>query len=192
MLLAPTFVLAINNPLMWNSQSNGSPAAAVGVSTYVGIGHHHALRLNVASYEVDNAAEALGALAAGGDFGDGTCGTDTSGHADDIGAGWMYFLRERFHGPSFELGVVRRDQALTHCKDDPGGLGFETRSSTSVTYAGRALASWSWLSHEHLFASVSGGISVGREAGEYTDTHARYHDVVAAPELFVRIGWGFR
>ena len=71
LLLSPGFIVAINNPLMWESlRAHQAPPAAIGVSGYVGIDRHQALRLNYATYEVDTAAALVTGLEGGGD---GSC-----------------------------------------------------------------------------------------------------------------------
>jgi hypothetical protein len=106
LLLSPAFVVATNNPVMWERlTSDDGPRAAIGISGYIGITAHQAVRLNYATYVVDTLASIWSSVTLADD---GNCGYEVGGHSDDLGAGWMYFLHERWRGPSLELGAVRK------------------------------------------------------------------------------------
>lgn len=188
LLLSPGFILAVNNPLMWESlSSDHAPPAAIGFSGYAGLDHHQALRLNYATYEVDTVA----ALAAGLEgAGDGSCAYVRSGHSNDIGVGWMYFTRERWHGPSLELGAVRKSLHLSYCHNEGDEYG-STTSSTSTAYVARAMVAWSWLYNDHIYASFGAGGSLGGEAGTYSESHLHFRRVAAYPEMYFRLGIAF-
>jgi hypothetical protein len=190
LLLSPGFIVAINNPLMWQSlSSDRAPPAAIGVSGYVGIDRHQAVRLNYATYEVDTAAALATGLAGGGD---GSCAYVRSGHSDDIGAGWMYFTRERWHGPSLELGAVRKSMRLSYCHNNADGDEYaNTTSSDSTAYVARAMVAWSWLYNDHIYASFGAGGSLGGEAGTFNESHNHFRRVAASPEMYFRIGIAF-
>ena len=64
LLLSPQFVVAVNNPIMWTSPSDKAPPAAICVSAYIGLDRHQVLRLNYASYQVDNRQQVVDALLA--------------------------------------------------------------------------------------------------------------------------------
>jgi hypothetical protein len=190
LLLSPGFVVAINNPLMWESLGGShAPAAAIAVSGYIGIDRHQALRLNYATYEVDT----LNAMVTGfGDAGDGVCAYVHSGHSDDIGAGWMYFTRERWRGPSLELGAVRKSLDTGYCHNNASRDEYaSTTHSTSTAYVARAMVAWSWLYNDHIYASFGAGGSLGGEAGTYRESHTQFRRVAAAPEIYFRIGIAF-
>jgi hypothetical protein len=188
LLLSPGFIVAINNPLMWESLTSQAPPAAVGVSGYIGLTRHQALRLNYATYEVDNPSAVLSGLTEGGD---GSCAYELGGHSDDIGAGWMYFLRERWRGPSLELGAVRKSMRLSYCHNDGDEFGSETHT-TSTSYVARAMLAWSWLYSDHIFASFGAGGSLGRETGTSNETGKHFHQLAAYPEMYFRLGFAFQ
>lgn len=152
--------VGINNPLSW-SNSN-----AFGISAYLGIGEHHAIRGNVASYkyrssDVGNVISA----AAGGDGDEASYGGDTS----DVGIAWVYYPRSMWSGLSLELGVLRR--ALDHRLTDEFASP-EFIATRTTTYAGRAMIGWSWLIYDHVFIAVAAGLSIGHESGtETTERH---------------------
>jgi hypothetical protein len=190
LLLSPQFVVAINNPIMWNSSNDGGPPAAVGLSGYIGLDRHQVLRLNYATYAVDNDSQLVDAILAP-EAGDGDCAYELSGRSDDFGVGWDYFVRERYRGLSIELGVVRKSMHLSHCMEDSGGEYASTRYTTSTAYVARAMLAWSWLYTDHLFASFGAGLSAGREAGSDDATGAHFHQLVAYPEVYFRAGFAF-
>lgn len=190
LLLSPQFVVAINNPIMWNSPNDGAPPAAVGVSGYIGLDRHQVLRLNYATYAVDNVQQLADAVT--GSLGDdGGCSHELFGRSDDFGVGWDYFVRERFRGPSIELGAVRKSMHLGHCMEDAYGEYASTTITTSTAYVARAMVAWSWLYNERLFASFGAGFSAGREAGSDDASGAHFHHLVAYPELYFRVGFAF-
>ncbi len=191
----PRFVLAVNSPPSWAlSEYPGGPSLAKAASAYVGFGRHQALRLNVASYEVDPYAT----LAVNAFFGliqaDLAC--SRSGHADDVGAGWMYFLRERWKGPSIEVGVLGRRRSVYDCGTD-NGIDITDMTTTSTTLAVRALVGSNILAWGHVYLSVAAGGSAGYEWGAQVDdgarstTMSRVHRADFEPELFGRVGWAF-
>jgi hypothetical protein len=184
LLLSPQFVVAVNNPLMWTSLHDTGPTMALAASGYVGVARNQAVRVNVASYEIDNLPLFVSDLVGSGD---GSCAFELSGHSDDIGAGWMYFRDDRWRGPSVELGAVRKSMRLTHCLNDSYGEYLTETHSTATTYAARVTVGWSWLYGDHAFASFGAGASVGRDT-EHDDTGGHAHRFVASPELYVRIG----
>jgi hypothetical protein len=152
--------LGVNSPLSWPH------GTSVGGSLYLGIGDHHAIRVNGARYQYRGGAggqlllEALGAE----DL------PSHSGHTSDVGLAWVYYPRRSWSGVTLELGVLRRarDHRLVE-SEDPNVL--ETRTTT---YAGRAMVGWSWLIGKHVFVAVAAGISVGHESG--TEDAQRYPD----------------
>jgi hypothetical protein len=190
LLLSPQFVVAVNNPILWNSVSEGEPPAAVGISGYIGLDRHQVLRLNYATYAVNNLSD-LETAVLSPDAGDGDCAYELSGRSDDFGVGWDYFFRERFHGLSIELGAVRKSMHLGHCLEDAYGEYASTKTTTSTAYVARAMVAWSWLYNDRLFASFGAGFSAGREAGSDDGSGAHFHHLVAYPEIYFRMGFAF-
>ena len=106
--ISERFAIAVNEPFFW-------AAGFVGVSAYVGVEPHHAIRANVARYPAFG-TQAVAAIAApsGGTPGD-------RGGYFDIGVGWQWYPRELWNGPTLEGGLVweqkkkklgREDRAL--------------------------------------------------------------------------------
>jgi hypothetical protein len=197
LLLSPQFVVAINNPIMWKSPtepsprpSEGSGSLAIGVSGYVGIARHQALRVNYATYAT-MLQNFLEFAPLPWDLGDGTCAASVGGHMDDLGVGWMYFFPERWQGLTLEVGAVRKSMHLWHCMNDQYGEYASETHTTSTAYVARAMVGWSALAKDRLFVSFAGGLSAGREAGTDDDTGARFHHLVADPEVYFRIGFAF-
>ena len=189
----PQFALAVNSPFSWMlSRETDGPKLAFAASAYVGIGRHQAVRVNVASYEVDPWALLLAdgfVAAAGGDPGECSRG----GHARDVGVGWMYFLRERWRGPSFELGVLGRERQTSQCLSPfPDGFTTNEVTTSTTTIAARGLVGWSWLVADQLYLSLAAGGSVGVEWGTETpDVTSRVLRSDLEPEIFARLGWVF-
>ncbi len=150
--------LAVNPPFRWASDYE----RAVGVSGYLGLGRHHAIRGNVASYDyAPNIVGELISIAAGGD------GSEAwyQGRVTDVGVAWMYFPRRLWSGATLELGLVRRARDVSLEDEFATPERIETQTTT---YAGRALVGWSWLMFDRVFISFQTGASIGYERGHET------------------------
>jgi hypothetical protein len=143
---------ALNAPWGWFRGS-------AGLSAYVGLGQHHAVRANVARYEASAPLLSVVAVATGGD------GAGYEGRIIDVGAAWVVYPRQLWDGFTFEGGVNRRDRDVSLFEEDHPVVRTQT-----ATYAGRVMIGWSWLLSQHLFVAVAAGVSVGREAGHKTST----------------------
>jgi hypothetical protein len=179
--------VGVNSPLSWPDH------ISFGGSLYVGIGEHHAIRANYASYKYSSSALAgVAALAAGGD------GDEASydGNTTDLGIAWVYYPRRPWSGWMFEVGALRRDR--DHHLDDEFA-NPEVIATRTTTYGGRAMIGWSWLMYDHVFLAVAAGFSIGRESG--TETTQRYETsmpvqtkvsrVAGEGEGLVRLGVAF-
>jgi hypothetical protein len=138
--------IAVNPPFRWWD------GAAIGVSLYVGVTNHHAIRGNYANYEYeDNLIQILGAN-------EGV----KQGRITDFGVAWMYFPRGLCDGLSLEAGLLRRG------RDTSSRMELDTLHTQTTTYSARAMIGWSWLFTDHLFISVAAGVSAGHETGTET------------------------
>jgi hypothetical protein len=153
------FAFAVNSPISWFAAQN------VAASGYIGLDEHQAVRLTVASYEYDAnlVGQAIGGLVFHADL-DGV----RHGRLLDVGAGWMYFPRRTFDGPTLELGLMRRAGWSSEIDDnmDPYSVDRNTQ-----LYAVRALGGWSWLIQDRVMISLAAGAGRGYETG--TETTAR-------------------
>lgn len=149
--------IAVNPPLRWKD------ADSVGISAYAGVSSHHAIRANFATYVDTGGAGAtlIGDLFFNGDGSDAI----THGRITDVGVSWMYFPRKLWSGAFLEAGLLRRARN-SHVEDEFDYP--EVRDTETAYYAGRGLAGWSWLFGDHVFVSVSAGLSVGHEIGRET------------------------
>ena len=92
--------------------------------------------------------------------------------AIDVGAGWMYFPRRVFDGPTVELGVLHRSLD-TELYDDFGTPEKVWRDGQEV--AARALLGWSWMIRNRVFIALAFGASKGYAFGrETTQEDATY------------------
>jgi len=150
--------IAVNPPLRWQH------ADAIGVSAYVALTPHQALRGNISRYDfVGSAAGDIIGLLEGGD-GDEASNT---GRISDTGIGWMYFPRRLWSGPTIEAGLLRRARD-TRTEDEFASPAIVEAQTT--TYAGRALLGWSWLIGGRAFAALAVGGSYGYERGTEVST----------------------
>lgn len=146
--------LAVNSPLSW---VDGTSIAG---SLYARVAPHQAVRISVASYE-DGASAAIVAGLLGQE--------DESSHDGrilDVSAGWMYFPRRLWDGPTLEAGVLRRSGS-TSVRDELADNELVERDTQ--LYAMRALAGWSWHV-ENVMVSFAAGASSGYQTGTETDT----------------------
>jgi hypothetical protein len=154
--------IAVNSPLGWIG------GASVAGSLYARVASHQALRFNVASYEYDTfGGNVVGAL------------TEDEGSYDgrilDISAGWMYFPRRIWDGPTLEAGVLHRSGA-TKVRDEFAE--YEIVERDTQLFAARALAGWSWHIADRVMVSFAAGASMGYESGYETDTKMSYGSTV--------------
>jgi len=143
----PRVALGLNAPWGW---FNGS----IGVSAYVGLGHHYAIRANVTRYR--NA----GPLAFPEDL------PTYTGKILDVGVAWVWYPRQLWDGFMLEVGANRRGRDIS-VEDSDAELLVRTQSTA---YAGRLMIGWSWLVTRHMFIAVAAGVSEGSEAGHETRT----------------------
>lgn len=173
----PGFGIAVNNPIMWRDQES------IGGSFYYRFLPKQFIRVNAAHYRHAGTPvqHALGFLRDG--YLDDYDGRST-GSAVDIGAGWMYFPRRAFDGPTVELGLLWRGD-VRH-RDDV------TRSTTNEL--ARALVGWSWLLRDRWFASVAAGGSAGIANGSEWGRDVMSRDIsfwTTSFEGYVRVGLVF-
>lgn len=183
--------IGFNPPFRWFDKP------AVGVSGYVAIRRHHAIRLNYASYP-NGGLEAVGTLI-GDVFFDGD-GSESiySGRISDIGIGYQFYTRSVFEGLVAELGILRR-RFDTRKDDEWSG---ERVITDATQFAGRALVGWSWLYHERIFLAMAVGLAIGRTTG--TEMYAvdefdpnppfmtrSISRTDASPEVYLRMGARF-
>lgn len=175
--------LAVNSPLGW---IGGTSVAA---SLYARVASQQALRLNVASYELGGPG-IVGAL-----FEDEG---SYDGRLLDISAGWMYFPRRIWEGPTVEAGLLHRS-GKTRVQDEYAMNEIVDRDTQ--LFASRALVGWSWHVADKAMISFAVGASAGYESGSETDTKSTYqmstpvkHDVgewKVTPEAYLRFGFTF-
>jgi hypothetical protein len=178
--------IAVNSPLGW---IGGSSVAG---SLYARVAPHQALRFNVASYEFGTPGAAVV----------GVLGEEDEGSYDgrllDISAGWMYFPRRVWDGPTLEAGVLHRS-GPTSVRDEFAE--YEIVERDAQLFAGRALVGWSWHIADSALVSFAAGASMGYETGSEKDTKMTLgstvpmtHDVSqwkAGFEGYLRFGFTF-
>jgi hypothetical protein len=143
--------IGVNLPFGWFIRSYG-------VSVYVGLHRHFALRANVARYNAESLPTLAVALMAGD-------GGGPAGRIDDYGIGAIWFPRRLWDGPMIEVGALLRNRDTVDHPD------FDDRIETqSTTFAGRATVGWSWLLQTRAFISFAVGFSAGQESGRETIT----------------------
>lgn len=141
--------IATNLPVRWDE------SASVGVSLYVGLLAHHAIRANLATYKSHTTIREVIGEMMGGD------GVDHAGRITDLGIGWVYYPRRTMEGFTLEIGALRRARNVTVY--DPDAVLAYVDHDTTV-YAGRVMLGWSWR-YKLLFTAVAVGASVGHESG---------------------------
>jgi len=158
------FALAINEPFGWPS------GFAIAGSAYARVAAHHAVRLNVASYEyhANVGGDLIDHFVFGGDGDE----SGKTGRYFDVGASWMYFPRRVWDGPSFELGLLHRS-IDTNRYDDFADDDIVDRDGQMI--GARALLGWSWMIHDRVFISIAMGASKGYEFGTQVITPDASH-----------------
>jgi hypothetical protein len=179
------FAIAVNEPFFWSQK-------VIGVSLYLGLGNHQAIRANVANYPaVGTQVTAAIAAPSGGT-------PDDRGGYFDVGAGWQWYPRELWRGPTVELGLVwRSDKARDPDAADMTPVFEVERDATAIV--ARGLVGWSWLFYDRVFIMAAAGGAVGYERGtervqldDYTTMYTRpAPSVVATLEGYLRFGWTF-
>jgi hypothetical protein len=149
------FALAVNAPLGWAIRS-------FGVSGYVRLDEHLAVRGNLASYQnSDLIGGTVGAIMGGG-------GTGYGGTIFDVGIAGIWYPTRMWDGFLLEVGALRRDRDVYVWPES------ESQTFTrSTEYAGRVLVGWSWLVGQRAFIATAMGLSVGYESGNDTTTPDR-------------------
>ena len=149
-----TYAVAINEPIGWKS------GFAVAGSVYGRVAPHQAVRINAAMYDYNGnvPGELINSLA-GGD------GARNTGRLIDVGAGWQYFPRRVFDGPTVEVGLLHRtlDTRVEDEWDHPGDV-----SRDGQEIAAHALLGWSWMIQNRVFIALAMGASKGYAYGTET------------------------
>lgn len=140
--MAPSMALMVNPPLLW-------AFGGVGLSFLRAIDGDDAIRVNVASYRH---LELL-------DF-DALMYGQPDRHFD-FSVTWTRFFRQRWRGPTFDLGPVLRYR-VQPLERDPLSSPSEAKS---YEVAARAMVGWSWILGGRFVASIGLGASLGYEHG---------------------------
>ncbi len=172
---AAGFSMGVNFPLTWSDDGMGG-------SMSFGFRHHYAVRANFASYEVQQPVSFEYE------------GTNT-GRTSDVGLGLVWYPRQLWSGPTFELGVVGRGRDLDI--RDPNAK-YSIVSTDTHVYGGRALVGWSWH-FEPFYIAVAAGAFVGYETGtEFTEgqydemkVRSNVHRTHGDFESYFRFGFAF-
>jgi hypothetical protein len=182
--------IAVNEPLGWSEK-------IVAASFYVALAEHHVLRANVAHYATPGAlfTDKLTAV-----IGEDNHDVERKGGYLDIGAGWQWYPRALWRGPTIELGALwRSDKTL---RDDPADTSSLNEVHRDVkVVAARALVGWSWQFYDRVFIMAAAGGSIGYARGTettiYDDETSRMPETARAPvavaafESYLRFGWTF-
>ena len=178
------FAFGVSEPFAWQK-------GVFAISVEAAIADHHAVRVNVARYPT------LGALAT--DLIsclNSECNDATGQHGGylDIGAGWQWFPRSLWSGPTVEAGLLWRLEH-THTDDYPMAV---DRDATVI--ATRGLVGWSWLFEGRVLVMAGVGAAVGYRRGADT-TFDEYGggpgmrraapSLAFSPEGYLRFGWSF-
>jgi hypothetical protein len=179
------FAFAVNEPFFWAQK-------VIGVSLYAGLDRHHAIRANAANYPAPGTQlTAVAAAPSGG------TPSDRGGYFD-IGAGWQWYPRELWRGPTVELGLLwRSDQTRDDDAADMTPVAEVERDAHGIMT--RGLVGWSWLFYDRVFIMAAVGGAAGYERGtervrldDYTTMYTRPAPaVVATLEGYLRFGWTF-
>jgi hypothetical protein len=168
---SPEFALGVNSPV---SIAKGF---AYGVSGYIALDEHQALRTNVASYESDYLWE-------------DEIDAALSGHKYDVSISYVYYPRRVWDGFLLDAGVLgRRHHAVSYDYDyDRANWVADTN-----TIAARGMAGWSWLFGGHVFIAVAVGASYGYEFGSvtYPTMERAIGERSLFPESYLRVGGAF-
>jgi hypothetical protein len=139
---SPTMALMVNAPVLW-------AYGGIGASFLRTIDRDDAVRVNVARYRhfalLDPNELMYGAPAR---------------HLD-LSVSWTRFLRQRWSGPTIDLGLVLRYR-VEPLDRDPASSPLETKSYEGVA---RAMVGWSWIFRGRFVAAVGLGVSMGYERG---------------------------
>lgn len=172
--------VGVSSPIGW-------PYGTFGASLYVGVGHHVAVRGNLAWYENQGSfLEDVASAASGGEV------PSYSGSFRDTGIAAIWYPRRLWNGPMLEAGVLQRARDTGYQAEFEDGI-----KTTTTTYAGRAMVGWSWLIGQHVFVAVAIGASAGKESGQETlipdnptkmPTTRSVHRTQVDGEAYLRIG----
>ena len=152
--------IGVNSPFSWikDKALRGDQGRGFGVSAYVGLARHHAVRANYASYPEDGPSLSIIGEVMGGES------ASYSGTIDDLGLAYVWYPRRLWSGPTFELGVLRRAKN-TSTSDEIRG----TTETDTIDYAARGMVGWSWR-FGYFYVAVAIGVSAGRERGYEVNT----------------------
>lgn len=165
--------LGVSSPLSW------AHGIGFGASLAFRVSKNHAVRFNGAIYKPIEIGEA-----------------STHGTVNDLGAGWVWYPRRLWDGPTLELGALLRlrENGYYDANADPAML-----DTTTTIFAGRALVGWSWLFAKRAFFAIAVGASAGYETGHERTaddlneqmTEQRVHRKHLGAEGYFRIGFVF-
>ena len=125
-----------------------------GISGYVGIDAHSALRANLARYGESKSFIDYGSLFVGAES------PSRAGRIADYGLAWVWYPRGLWDGFTFEAGLLRRDRDTSERSET-----HTVVHTSSTTYAARAMLGWSWRIAGYTYLAVAVGLSAGRESG---------------------------
>lgn len=185
-------VVAVNHPFMWSGKTS------LAGSAYLGFAQHHAIRLNVASYQpgIGDGIASIPAVLSGDDDGDGPI---RSGRTTDLGISYLYFPNALWRQLFAEVGVMRRE---IHSYSEGEYQSPEIQQTDAIGYAARLHVGWSWLFSNHVFMAAAVGLSCGRYVGSESTqqvaydpmsptTNVTYNHYEVAPEGYLRFGFRF-
>ena len=189
--LAVPIAFAANVPFAW--------PWSVGVSAWVGVDDHHAIRANFARYRGPLWQSIAAAFSGeGSDLEEGDIPPDF-GHTTDVSLGWVHYPRRVLDGATLEASALLR---LNRLRDRIDSQNMASEEQFTNEYGVRALAGWTWRLGHWWFLAASVGASVGYERGRekqflgYDATHGgmnitqdvRVSRVVWSGEAYLRIG----
>lgn len=168
---SPEFAIGVNSPLSIVS------GFAYGVSGYMALDKHQALRVNVASYASDYLWE-------------DEIDANLSGRKRDASVSYVYYPRRVWDGFLVDVGVLGRNHHTVSYNYDYDRANF---ISDTNTIAGRGMFGWSWLIGGHAFIAVAAGGSLGYEFGavKYAMSERTIGQQTKFPESYLRFGGAF-
>jgi hypothetical protein len=189
--LAVPIAFASNVPLAW--------PWSVGVSAWVGVDDHHAIRANFARYRGPIWLPIAAAFSGeGSDLEEGDIPPDF-GHTTDASLGWVTYPRRVLDGATIEVGALLR---LNRLRDRIDSKNVASEEQFTNVYGARALIGWTWRLGRWWFLATSIGASAGYERGRekvfvgYDAAHGnmeiiregRVSRVAVSAEAYLRIG----
>lgn len=165
----PRIALGVSVPWGWF-------ADRFGISGYVGINAHSALRANLAWYGESKSFVDYGSLFVGAES------PSRSGRIADYGLAWVWYPRRLWDGFTLEAGLLRRDRDVSERSEEDTVV-----HTSSTTYAGRAMLGWSWRIAGYAYLAVAVGLSAGRESGTEEIVPGFLSDDMAATRPIARL-----